>query len=74
MPSLNDNGSNQLQHDHAIDYISEHYHVQIAIIRTLYESELNELLLNARIKSFLTILTIRHVKEILYKNNYINPH
>lgn len=74
MHRLNRLSNEYKQHDSAINYIAEHYHVQTTLIRKLYENELGGLLTNARIKTFLSVLTIRHVKEILHRNTHLFPH
>jgi hypothetical protein len=70
----NRSSKDYMQHDRAISSIADHYHIQIAVIRTLYENELDGLLTHARIKTFLSVLTIRHVKEILHRNTHLFPH
>lgn len=52
-------------HDSVIESIAMQYHMDEQDIRVIYETELNKLKLDSRIKSFLPVLCTRHVKEIL---------
>ena len=52
-------------HDSVIESIAVQYQMDEQEIRVIYETELTKLKLGSRIKSFLPVLTSRHVKEIL---------
>ena len=52
-------------HDSAIESIAVQYHMDKQEIRAIYEAEMDKLKLGCRIKSFLPVLCVRHVKERL---------
>ena len=52
-------------HERAIEDLARQSHVSIDQVAQLYERELAALKVGARITGFLTILTIRKVREIL---------
>lgn len=54
-------------HAKAINLIADHYKIEEPVIREIYETELAKLLQQARLKTFLSLLTMRHVKEILLR-------
>lgn len=60
-------------HDGVIESIAMQYRMDEQEIRTLYETELNKLVLGSRIKSFLPVLCTRHVKEKLLQADRV-PH
>ena len=55
-------------HFSAIHTIADRYHIDESTIREIYESELEKLKYNARVKSYLSVLAERHVKNILYES------
>lgn len=52
-------------HSNAIHAIANQYHVDEQDVRTLYESELRKIDHHVKVRSFLPVLCIRHVKERL---------
>ena len=57
-------------HERAIEALARQSHVPIDQITQLYERELAVLTVGARITGFLTILTIRKVREILRQRSH----
>jgi hypothetical protein len=57
-------------HERAIEDLARQSHVSIDHVAQLYERELAALKVGARITGFLTILTIRKVREILRQRRH----
>jgi hypothetical protein len=57
-------------HERAIEALAEEAHVPIEQVAQLYERELAVLTVGARITSFLSILTIRKVRDILRQRSH----
>jgi hypothetical protein len=57
-------------HERAIAALTQQFHVPIDHVAQLYERELAVLTAGARVTSFLTILTIRKVREILRQRSH----
>ena len=55
------------QHAKAIHSIADQYHFSDDEIRVIYEDVLKKMKLHARCKQYLSVLVMRHVKEILHK-------
>ena len=68
MQILNCSDIEYKQHASAINSISGHYHIAEPIIREIYEEQLWKLLQHARIKIYLSILTVRYVKDIILRS------
>lgn len=58
-------------HSKAIHSIAQQYHLNEALIREIYEGVLNDLQTTSKLKSFLSVLVTRHVKEFLHKSKLI---
>ena len=55
------------QHSQAIHLIAIQYHLKESQVRGLYEDILEKLQMKARCKNFLSVLTTRHVHDVLRK-------
>ena len=60
------------QHSQAIHAIAEQYHINEDLVKELYEDELRKLKITAKLKQYLSVLVVRHVKEILLNVANIN--
>lgn len=63
-----DNEEEQKLHFSAIHALADHYHIDESTIREIYESKLEELKYSARVKSYLSVLAERHVKNFLHES------
>lgn len=59
------------QHSKAIHTIADQYHIQESQIREIYETELSKLQVAAKFKQYLSVLAMRHVKEMLHKSGQL---
>ena len=67
MQALHLSNNEYRQHTSAITSIAGHYHIDEPIVREIYERELEELLHHARIKIYLSVIAMRHVKDIIIR-------
>jgi hypothetical protein len=61
-----DNDEERKLHFGAIHTLADQYHLDESRIREIYESELEKLMDSARVKTYLSVLTIRLVKNQLH--------
>ena len=57
-----------------IHSLADHYHLDEAMIRELYESKLQSLMNDARVKTYLSVLTERYIKNLLLEGRVLSPH
>jgi len=69
-----DSEKDRFIHNNAILSIASHYHLDETVIKTLYEFELENLMVNARIKQYLPVLTIHLVKDYLHQTHIVETH
>ena len=55
----------QQQHASAIHSLAEQYHLDEGVVRAIYERELKLFKSTAHINQYLSLLTTRHVKELI---------
>ncbi|MBI3187384.1 MAG: DUF3562 domain-containing protein [Gammaproteobacteria bacterium] len=67
MHALHLSNNEYRQHASAITSIAGHYHIDEPVIRELYEREFEELQNHARIKIYLSVIAMRHVKDIIIR-------
>ena len=56
-------------HSQAIHSIADQYHYNDEEIREIYEDILEDLQADARCKQYLSVLVMRHVKELLHNSD-----
>lgn len=55
----------QQKHESAIHSLAEQYHLEEDMVRTIYERELKLFKSTAHIDQYLSLLSTRHVKELI---------
>ena len=65
-----DNDKEQKQHADAIQAIAQQYGVNESTVKEIYELELARLKSNARIKTYLSVLATRLVREAVLKTDH----
>jgi hypothetical protein len=68
MQTLHLSNNEYRQHASAITSIAGHFHIDEPIIREIYEKEFEYLLHHARIKIYLSVIAMRHVKDIILRS------
>jgi len=63
-----DNDQERKLHFNVIHSLADQYHLDESTIREIYESKLEKLMYGARIKIYLSVLAMRHVKTILHES------
>lgn len=63
-----ENEAEKVQHESAIEVLSEQFPEREAQVRTLYMQKLAELMPEATIRTFVSIFVIREIKETLNRN------
>lgn len=61
-----DSEEERKRHVGAIHALADQYHLNESKIREIYESELEKLMDSARVKTYLSVLTVRQVKNQLH--------
>lgn len=54
-------------HISAIHSLADQYHLDESMIREIYENELEKLMYSARVKTYLSVLAVRQVKNQLHE-------
>ena len=54
-------------HFSAIHSLADQYHLDESMIREIYENELEKLMYSARVKTYLSVLAVRQVKNQLHE-------
>ena len=67
MASIYDSNKEQKLHGAAIHSIAQQYHMSENTVKELYEQELLKLKPKAHVKNFLSVLTVRHVKDSIHR-------
>ena len=57
-------------HFGAIHALADQYNLDESMIREIYESELEKLLDSARVKTYLSVLVVRQVKNQLHETSH----
>lgn len=65
MSTSYDSVKEQQKHASAIHLLAEQYHLKEETVRTIYERELKLFKSTAHIDQYLSLLTTRHVKELI---------
>lgn len=55
-------------HFSAIHALADQYDLDESTVREIYESELEKLKYGARVKTYLSVLAVRHVKNFLHES------
>ena len=66
MVSIYDNEKERRIHENAIHELSEHYRLEEAWLRKIYQAELQSLKVNARVTGYLPVLCCHCVREQLH--------
>lgn len=70
MVSLYENDEEQRQHSGAIHFLASYHHLDEGLVRGIYEDNLKKIKSNARIKTYLSVLTIRQVNDLLHQSHF----
>lgn len=62
------------QHLGAVHFLASHYHLEESMIREIYENELAKIKDSARIKTYLSVLTVRQVNDYLHQSHIVRYH
>jgi len=67
-----DTDEEQKLHFNVIHELAGQYHLDESMIREIYESKLEKLMYSARVKTYLSVLAVRHVKNYLHESQLVS--
>lgn len=72
MTLIYDTENERKQHLGAINSLASRYHVNESVIQEIYENKLEKLKYRARVKTYLSVLAARYVKDFLHEANMVS--
>jgi hypothetical protein len=74
MATIYDTDEEEKQHLGAVHFLVSRYHLEESTIRDIYENELEKVKDGARIKTYLSVLTVRRVNDFIHQTNLVKNH
>lgn len=74
MTTLYDTDEEEKLHLSAVHFLASRYHLEESTIREIYEKELEKIKDGARIKTYLSVLTVHQVNDFLHQTNLVKNH